>query len=99
MTTTEQRGGSAQYPVQALGTTTQNKSSNRGPTASTFLKKDVWQTSISKMDLTPKNTGLIQSTQGCSHIKAALQDNFLLNSVSEKFKKNEKAEKLLPIKE
>ena len=51
------------------------------------------------MDLTPKNTGLIQSTQGCSHIKAALQDNFLLNSVSEKFKKNEKAEKLLPIKE
>ena len=65
MTSTEQRGGSAQPPVQAPVTPPQKQHT---------LRKDMVGI-YTKDSLAPKNIRVTQPTQGCSHIKIALQDH------------------------
>ena len=62
-----------QYPVQALVTTTSVTPPIKGIMASIHWGKRQ-QASILKRALVPKNIKPMQATQGCSHIKIALQD-------------------------
>ena len=74
VTAKEQRWGPVQHPVQAVVTITPNTPPIKGTIRGQHtLGKDMASICTKNIPHT-KNNGLTQSTQGCSHIKTALQD-------------------------
>ena len=72
VTSTKQRGGPTQHPLQALVTTATNTPPIKGTRAT--LRKEMASIHTKNSPHT-RNFGFKQATQGHSHIKTALQDH------------------------